>query len=55
MFQIAGRVIKGANLREKGATLRQKAIGVGYQQVCGFSDVWGDGVVPAPSALLPGD
>lgn len=23
-------------------------------QVCGRADVWGDGVVPEPSALLPG-
>ena len=52
--QIAGRYIKGGKLRDKDATWRQKAVGIGYQQVCGFADVWGDGVVPEPSAHLPG-
>lgn len=53
-MQIAGRYIKGGKLRDKEATWRQKAVGLGYQQVCGFADVWGDGVVPEPSAHLPG-
>ncbi|KAI4356174.1 hypothetical protein L6164_000218 [Bauhinia variegata] len=35
-------------------TLRARFIGQGYKQVCGQSDVWGDGVVPEVSAHLEG-
>ena len=53
-WQVAGRFIQGAKFRDKEATLRQKVVGLGYQQVCGVADVWGDGVVPEPAAHLPG-
>ena len=26
----------------------------GYKQVCGFADVWGDGIIPLESAHLDG-
>ncbi|CAM8945222.1 unnamed protein product [Rhodiola kirilowii] len=35
-------------------TLRARFVGQGYKQVCGQSDVWGDGVVPEVSAHLDG-
>eukprot|EP00262_Sarcandra_glabra_P010527 TRINITY_DN25817_c0_g1_i1.p1 TRINITY_DN25817_c0_g1~~TRINITY_DN25817_c0_g1_i1.p1 ORF type:complete len:323 (-),score=39.13 TRINITY_DN25817_c0_g1_i1:236-1204(-) len=35
-------------------TIRARFIGQGYKQVCGRSDVWGDGVVPEMSAHLEG-
>ncbi|CAM8941862.1 unnamed protein product [Rhodiola kirilowii] len=35
-------------------TLRARFVGQGYKQVCGRSDVWGDGVVPEVSAHLDG-
>ncbi|CAM6091520.1 unnamed protein product [Calypogeia fissa] len=35
-------------------TFRDRLIGAGYKQVCGKSDVWGDGVVPEESAYLEG-
>jgi hypothetical protein len=29
-------------------------IGQGYKQVCGYSDVWGDGITPVAAAHLEG-
>ncbi|KAJ0967959.1 hypothetical protein J5N97_024876 [Dioscorea zingiberensis] len=37
-----------------GPTIRARFIGQGYKQVCGRSEVWGDGVVPEMSAHLEG-
>lgn len=50
---IAGKFIKGARFRGEGS-FQQKIVGLGYQQVCGDCAVWGDGVVPLPSAHLEG-
>lgn len=50
---IAGKFIKGARIRGEG-TVQQKLVGLGYQQVCGDCEVWGDGVVPLPAAHLEG-
>lgn len=50
---IAGKFLKGSKFRGEG-TFREKLVGLGYQQVCGQSDVWGDGVVPVASAHLEG-
>lgn len=36
------------------STMRACFIGQGYKQVCGHTDVWGDGVVPEVSAHLEG-
>ncbi|KAL9682537.1 hypothetical protein QQ045_014338 [Rhodiola kirilowii] len=35
-------------------TLQARFVGQGYKQVCGRSDVWGDGVVPEVSAHMDG-
>lgn len=50
---ICGRYIRGSSFFQSG-TLSSKLVGLGYKQVCGASDVWGDGVVPLPSAHLEG-
>jgi hypothetical protein len=51
---VAGKYIKGAKLGDGSATWVQRVVGAGYQTVCGEADVWGDGVVPLPSAHLEG-
>lgn len=51
---VAGKFIKGAKLFGKHGSLGSKVTGLGYQQVCGDPEVWGDGVVPIPSAHLDG-
>lgn len=53
--QVAGKYIKGAKLRGSGGSLAQKIVGLGYQQVCGDAEVWGDGITPVPAAHLNGD
>jgi pimeloyl-ACP methyl ester carboxylesterase len=50
---IAGKYIKGAPFTGPGGWQR-RVVGAGYQQVCGESSAWGDGVVPVPSAHLEG-
>lgn len=50
---VAGRFIQGAPLLGPG-TWQQRVVGAGYKQVCGDATVWGDGVVPEPSAHLEG-
>ena len=49
---VAGRYILGSDevFAERGAWV----VGQGYRQVCGRSDVWGDGITPTEWALLPG-
>lgn len=51
---VGGKFLQGAKLRQKGATLVQRLVGLGYLQVCGEADVWGDGVVPLPAVHLEG-
>ena len=51
---IASRYIQGAGLRDRGATLAQRAAGVGYEAVCGDARAWGDAIVPVASAHLEG-
>lgn len=53
--QVAGKWVKGAKLRGSGGTLAQKMVGLGYQQVCGDAEVWGDGITPLPAAHLKGE
>lgn len=50
---VAGKHVRGVRLDGEG-TVAQKVAGLGYKQVCGSADVWGDGIVPVESALLPG-
>lgn len=50
---VAGKFIKGARINGEG-TIKEKLVGLGYQQVCGDAGVWGDGVVPTISAHLDG-
>ncbi len=52
---VAGKYIKGAKIGDRDASLLQQVIGAGYQAVCGSAVVWGDGVVPLPSAHLEGN
>lgn len=48
---LAGKYLKGsANIRETAAW----AVGLGYQQVCGEAEVWGDGITPVDWAHLDG-
>ncbi|CAK0738527.1 hypothetical protein CVIRNUC_001055 [Coccomyxa viridis] len=51
---VAGKWMKGARLRGSGGSLPQKLVGLGYQQVCGNPEVWGDGITPVPAAHLEG-
>ena len=51
---VAGKYLKGAGLRDKGASIAQKVVGAGYQQVCGDARVWGDGITPVVAAHLEG-
>jgi pimeloyl-ACP methyl ester carboxylesterase len=51
---IAGKFLKGSTLLGKTGTFSERLVGAGYKQVCGSADVWGDGVVPLPSAHLQG-
>ncbi len=53
--QVAGKWIKGARLRGGEGMLAQKLVGLGYQQVCGEAEVWGDGITPLPAAHLQGE
>ncbi|KAL4517201.1 hypothetical protein Ndes2437B_g06808 [Nannochloris sp. 'desiccata'] len=50
---IAGKYVKGAPFSGPGGWQR-RVVGAGYQQVCGDSSAWGDGVVPVPAAHLDG-
>jgi pimeloyl-ACP methyl ester carboxylesterase len=50
---IAGRFIRGASLLGPG-NWQQRIVGAGYKQVCGEAEVWGDGIVPLPTAMLEG-
>lgn len=50
---IAGKYVKGVPLNGEGG-LKAKIAGAGYQQVCGDAEVWGDFIVPQPSAHLDG-
>ncbi len=34
--------------------MAQKLVGLGYQQVCGDPEVWGDGITPVSAAHLEG-
>ena len=52
--QVAGKWIKGAKLRGSGGSLAAKLVGLGYQQVCGDPEVWGDGITPVCAAHLDG-
>jgi pimeloyl-ACP methyl ester carboxylesterase len=49
---VAGRYILGSD--EVFAARGAWVVGQGYRQVCGRSDVWGDGITPTEWALLPG-
>lgn len=51
---VAGKYIEGAGLRDQGASIAQKIVGAGYQQVCGNARVWGDGIIPIEAAHLHG-
>eukprot|EP00878_Enallax_costatus_P016667 GHUV01017487.1.p1 GENE.GHUV01017487.1~~GHUV01017487.1.p1 ORF type:complete len:202 (+),score=66.25 GHUV01017487.1:887-1492(+) len=50
---VAGNFVKGVKMDGEGTWL-QKFAGAGYQQVCGEAEVWGDCIVPTPSAHLEG-
>jgi hypothetical protein len=52
--QVAGKWLKGARLRGGEGTLAERLVGLGYAQVCGQAEVWGDGITPVPSAHLDG-
>ncbi|EFJ41234.1 hypothetical protein VOLCADRAFT_107781 [Volvox carteri f. nagariensis] len=66
---ICGKFVHGVPLTGKAATHTSnpptangngpsswlaKFAGLGYEQVCGEAEVWGDGIVPQPSAHLEG-
>lgn len=50
---IASRYVKGAELSSSDGW-KAKFAGAGYQVVCGETEVWGDFIVPVPSAHLEG-
>jgi hypothetical protein len=47
---VAGKAVRGI---EKG-TLEQRKAFTMYKKIIGVGNVWGDGIIPIPSALLPG-
>lgn len=51
---VASRYVKGAALRDPGASLAARAAGFGYAAVCGDARAWGDAIVPVESAHLEG-
>ena len=51
---ICGRAIKGIPLRASEGSAEERITGLGYRQVCGEAEVWGDGIVPVETAHLPG-
>ena len=53
--QVVGKWLKGARLRGGGGTLKQRLVGLGYAQVCGEAEVWGDGIIPVSCAHLDGE
>lgn len=53
--QVAGKWLQGARLRGGGGTLKQRLVGLGYAQVCGEAEVWGDGIIPVSCAHLDGE
>jgi hypothetical protein len=46
---IAGKSIRG----QAGGSLQNKRAFSIYQKIGGDGNVWGDGIIPVPSALLP--
>lgn len=51
---IAGKFARGTKLFGNQGGFSDRIVGAGYKQVCGQSEVDGDGVVPIPSAHLQG-
>jgi hypothetical protein len=47
---VAGRAIRG----DPGGSLKERGVARLYRHLCGRGDVWGDGLVPVPSARLEG-
>lgn len=54
-WQVVGKWIQGARLRGGSGSLAQRLVGLGYAQVCGEAEVWGDGIIPVPAAHLDGE
>ena len=50
-----GKWIQGARLRGGAGSLAQRLVGLGYAQVCGEAEVWGDGIIPVTAAHLDGE
>ena len=49
-ISVAGKAIQG----NKRGSLKERRVYWYYKNLCGRGDVWGDGIVPLPSALLQG-
>lgn len=49
-MSVVGKAIRG---NERGS-IKERRVHWFYKTLCGSGDVWGDGVVPLPSALLQG-
>jgi pimeloyl-ACP methyl ester carboxylesterase len=47
---VAGKYERG----DLNGSARERWLFENYQRICGDGSVWGDGIVPLPSALLPG-
>ncbi len=47
---VVGKAIRG----NKRGSLKERRVYWYYKSLCGRGDVWGDGIVPLPSALLQG-
>ena len=45
---------QGKELSDKEGTLVEKFVGLGYKQVYGSAEVWGDGITPVPVGSLDG-
>jgi hypothetical protein len=50
---INGKYIEGKELGDEG-TVGEKVTGLGYKQVYGSANVWGDGITPVPVGSLEG-
>mmetsp|Transcript_28742 Transcript_28742/g.48275 ORF Transcript_28742/g.48275 Transcript_28742/m.48275 type:complete len:312 (-) Transcript_28742:154-1089(-) len=49
-----GKFIEGRALGDGAASLGSRLTGLGYKQVYGSAEVWGDGITPVPIGMLEG-
>mmetsp|Transcript_15555 Transcript_15555/g.21489 ORF Transcript_15555/g.21489 Transcript_15555/m.21489 type:complete len:313 (-) Transcript_15555:201-1139(-) len=51
---VTGKYVEGKRLGDNEASISSRVAGLGYKQVYGSAEVWGDGIVPVPVGQLEG-